>query len=58
MRKISIEEMQKINGGFNLSAAMFQQILKFANMFFEIGKALGSALKRSQTGTTCPVSLE
>lgn len=53
LRKMSKQEMKQVNGGFNLTAAMFQHMLKFANMFFEIGKALGSALRRSQTGSYC-----
>ena len=53
LRKMSKQEMKQVNGGFSLTAAMFQNMLKFANMFFEIGKALGSALRRSQTGSYC-----
>lgn len=53
LRKMSKQEMKQVNGGFNWTAAMFQSVLKFANVFFEIGKALGSALRRSQTGSYC-----
>ena len=46
MRELNKEELLDTVGGFDLSATMLSTLIRGANTAFEVGKALGSALKR------------
>ena len=46
MRQMSKEELLDIVGGTNLTTTLLSTLIRGANTAFEVGKALGSALKR------------
>ncbi len=50
--KLNKEELLKVTGG-SLSATMINAIVKGAGLLFEIGQAVGNAIRRAITKTTC-----
>ena len=56
MQKINKNEMKQISGGaLSLNGTIINSLIRYINVFFEIGKALGSAIRRNKAGTICPV---
>ncbi len=53
MRELKKEEMLKIEGGANFSAAMITAITKALEVIYSIGESLGSYLRRKETGKLC-----
>lgn len=56
MQKINKNKMKQISGGaLSLNGTIINSLIRYVNVFFEIGKALGSAIRRNKAGTICPV---
>ena len=56
MQKINKTKMKQISGGaLSLNGTIINSLIRYINVFFEIGKALGSAIRRNKAGTICPV---
>ncbi len=56
MRKMTTEELRKVEGGsITFNATYLNAIYKISSLLFEIGKELGSSIRRFATGSTCPV---
>lgn len=50
--KLNKNELLKVTGGA-LTATMMNALAKGAGLLFEIGQAIGSAIRRAITKTTC-----
>ena len=50
---MSNEELVKIYGGTLVNATILNTIIKFVSTSFEIGRALGSSIRRSLEGNKC-----
>lgn len=47
------EELFDISGGINLTSSIITAIVQGAKIVLELGRSLGSAIKRSITGNVC-----
>lgn len=54
MNKLNNEQLSQINGG-TLTGAFLQYISKLATTIFDIGRALGSSVRRIQSDNICPL---
>ena len=52
MKKLENTELQKIVGGA-FTATMLGNILRGASLLLDLGRSLGSAVRRIQTGKIC-----
>lgn len=55
MRKLERSEMLKINGGSMLSSTLISALTRAGNTIMDIGRSLGSAVRRLYEGSACPL---
>ncbi len=56
MNKLDKKTMQKISGGaFTWNGTVLNSFIRYVNVFFEIGQALGTAIRRKMSGSICKV---
>ena len=55
MRELGKEELKQIYGGA-ISATLFNAFVRGVNTFFEVGRSLGSAVRRIFSKDICPTS--
>lgn len=53
MTKISEETLDSIQGGINLTGTFMSAILHGLDIILELGRSLGSALRRSHDNSLC-----
>ena len=53
MTIITDEELYSINGGIALNSSFINALATGAKIILEIGRSLGSAIRRSISGNTC-----
>jgi hypothetical protein len=49
------EELVLVVGGSSLSGTVLNAVIRAVNVAFEIGRALGSAIRRIKSGQRCSV---
>lgn len=49
------EELLQIVGGVSITGTLLSSIYKVGNMIFEVGRSLGSAIRRIAGGMMCPI---
>lgn len=54
MKKLTKEELILVNGG-KVSAALINSILRGASFLLELGRSVGTAIKRIKIGKSCSV---
>lgn len=54
MKKLSNEELFNIVGG-GISASMISAVVRGINSFLDLGRSVGSAIRRLTSGTLCSV---
>lgn len=54
MKKLDNEQLANINGGA-ISGTILQYVSKITTTIFEIGRALGSSIRRVESDSICPV---
>lgn len=47
MREIDKLEMLKVDGGIDISGALIETLLKTSEFYYNIGKSLGSSIRRA-----------
>lgn len=52
MKKISNNELKSINGG-GISASIITATVRAINSLLELGRSLGTAIRRIQNGSVC-----
>lgn len=53
MKNLTNEELKKIQGGINWSASLISSIARGINSIMDLGRSLGSAIRRIQYGQMC-----
>lgn len=53
MSKLKNYELKEIVGGIKFSAAFLNNIIKGVNLLLELGRSVGTALRRSLTKNYC-----
>lgn len=56
MQKLDKKELLQIVGGIKITAALLSSIVRGINSLMELGRSVGSALRRGQEGKLCPIS--
>ncbi len=54
MSELTKEEAVRIYGGVNLSGTIVNAFLKGVDLILELGRSLGSAIRRIQDHNVCP----
>lgn len=49
------EEMKEVFGGLSISYSLLNSFSKIFNVFLEIGRSLGTSLRRMFKGNICPI---
>ena len=55
MKKLTNEELKQIQGGINWTASFISSIAKGINSILDLGRSLGSAIRRIQYGKMCSI---
>lgn len=55
MKQLTEEELKQIQGGINWSASLITSIVRGINSILELGRSLGSAIRRIQYGQMCSI---
>ena len=55
MIELKKEELLEINGGVNWSAALFNSAARAIETIMDVGRSLGSAIRRLTNGNICPL---
>lgn len=53
MKKLDNKELYNIVGGVKFSASLLSSIVKGVNIILELGRSVGTAIRRIQTGKLC-----
>lgn len=53
MKKIEDKELYKIVGGVKFSASLLNSVIRGANFVLELGRYVGTAIRRYKTGRLC-----
>ena len=49
------KELKQIKGGASISASMINSFIRGINSFMDIGRYLGSSIRRFVGGSSCPL---
>ena len=55
MKELMTDELLAINGGTVMTPSLINALVRGMNTFLDMGRSLGSAIKRALTGSSCPV---
>ncbi len=55
MRNLNDLELKEINGGFDISGSILNAITNGMKTVLEIGRSLGTAIRRSRENSICSV---
>ncbi len=55
MNKLEKQQLLEIRGGISLSGSLLNYIIKGFNTILELGRNLGSSIRRIQNGSICPL---
>ena len=55
MKEISLSAMSEINGGGKISGAIINYATKAFKLVFDLGRALGSSIRRIRGNEFCPI---
>lgn len=53
MKKLGVIEMKNIRGGGTISGSLFSALAKGFNIFVDMGRALGSSIRRLVSNNMC-----
>lgn len=56
MRKLTKNEMLNLYGGGTITGAFLSSLIKGINTILELGRSLGSAIRRGTGGRMCSIS--
>ena len=56
MIKLTKKEMLNLYGGASITGAFLSSIIKGINIILELGRSLGSAIRRGSGGKLCSIS--
>jgi hypothetical protein len=50
------EELKHVIGGINITGTFLNSIYRAVNSFMDVGRSLGSAIRRIGSGRMCPIN--
>lgn len=53
MKKLTRQQLANIHGGVNISGTLINAIIKGINSFLDLGRSIGTAIRRVSTGNLC-----
>lgn len=53
--KLTNKELKNINGGAAVSGSVISGVVRGVNTFLDLGRTLGSSLRRLGNGSICPI---
>ncbi len=53
MKKLNSNELKKVKGGINLSAALIKVIISAIDDLLDVGRNIGSSFRRTIAGKMC-----
>ena len=53
--RLTNKELKNINGGAAVSGSVIAGVVRGVNTFLDLGRALGSSLRRLGNGSICPI---
>lgn len=53
MRNLNKQELLEIEGGSSVTSGLISTLVKGASVFLEVGRSLGSSLRRIVSSCTC-----
>ena len=53
MKKLTNKQLATINGGINISGTLINAFVKGINSFLDLGRSIGTAIRRVRTGNLC-----
>ena len=56
MKELNKEELLMIEGGIKLSGTLINSLVKGFDTILDVGRSLGSAIRRSMNNNICPIS--
>ena len=56
MKKLTKEEMVNLSGGATITGAFLSSLIKGIDIILELGRSLGSAIRRGSGGKLCSMS--
>lgn len=54
MRKLNKEQLMKVTGG-SISATLLNALVRGANVFLDVGRSIGTAIRRFLSGKKCSI---
>lgn len=55
MEKLTPNELFNIKGGINISGTLLNSVARLMNSIMDVGRSLGSGLRRIINGRVCPL---
>lgn len=55
MKEIKQKQLNEIVGGVNITGAMINSLVRGINSLLDLGRSLGSAIRRAQSKQLCPL---
>lgn len=55
MKELNKDVMLEIEGGINISGSLISAFTKAINTILEVGRSLGTAIRRINSGQTCSI---
>lgn len=55
MEKLNKQQLANINGGVNISGTLINAFVRGINAFLDLGRSIGTAIRRVSTGRVCKV---
>jgi hypothetical protein len=53
--KLNYNQLLIIRGGFSVSGSLLNSFIKGINIFFDLGRSLGNAIRRIGSRSICPL---
>ncbi|MBP3461301.1 MAG: bacteriocin [Bacilli bacterium] len=53
MKELKEQELKNIVGGLKFSAALFSSVVKGVSLLLELGRSVGTAIRRVKTNKLC-----
>ncbi len=55
MKELQANELLDVKGGAGLNATFLAALVRGVNSFLDVGRSLGSAIRRTIEGNVCPL---
>ncbi|MEI3529779.1 MAG: bacteriocin [Bacilli bacterium] len=55
MEQLSKQQLSNINGGVSISGTLINAVVKGINVFLDLGRSIGTAIRRVSSGKVCKV---